>query len=87
MTDNNKRVETGVLQFGDDWPCVVIRGDNAMYYAAMLRQVADNPELAEGVMVKAMLEGLADLLGECRVTPNGEPKEVQYLKSFDKTLK
>ncbi len=27
------RPETGPMQFGDDWPGVFIRGDNAAYYA------------------------------------------------------
>lgn len=29
-TRNVKRVETGPLQIGDDWPGVFIRGDNAL---------------------------------------------------------
>ena len=31
--DSMKRVETGAVQFGDDWPGVFIRGDNAAYYS------------------------------------------------------
>lgn len=27
------RVETGVVQFGDDWPGIFIRGDNALEYS------------------------------------------------------
>lgn len=30
------RVETGVVQFGQDWPGVFIRGDNAFYWAQIL---------------------------------------------------
>ncbi len=31
-----RRVETGPIQFGEDWPGVFIRGDNAAYYALAL---------------------------------------------------
>jgi hypothetical protein len=27
------RVETGVMQFGDDWPGIFIRGDDALSFA------------------------------------------------------
>lgn len=27
------RIETGAIRFGDDWPGVFIRGDDAAYYA------------------------------------------------------
>ena len=36
-----KRVETGPVQFGNDWPGVFIRGDNAAYYAFTLRRFLD----------------------------------------------
>lgn len=34
------RVETGVVQFGDDWPGVFIRGDNAAYYSMAAYRVS-----------------------------------------------
>lgn len=34
------RVETGPIQFGDDWPGVFIRGDNAMAIAIALKNAA-----------------------------------------------
>jgi hypothetical protein len=37
------RVETGVVQFGDDWPGVFIRGDNAAYYAMALETELNYP--------------------------------------------
>lgn len=33
------RVETGALQFGDDWPGLFIRGDSAAHYALNLQQL------------------------------------------------
>ena len=32
-----KRVETGTIKFGDDWPGVFIRGDNAFGYTQTLK--------------------------------------------------
>lgn len=32
------RVETGPVQFGDDWPGVFIRGDEALHMALRLRE-------------------------------------------------
>lgn len=32
----DERVETGAIQFGDDWPGLFIRGDNAMFAAHCL---------------------------------------------------
>lgn len=34
------RVETGAVQFGDDWPGIFIRGDDALYQAALLGDLA-----------------------------------------------
>jgi len=52
MPHKGTRVETGVVQFGDDWPGVFIRGDNAFAYARALN---------------ALLEGRADVLMTARV--------------------
>lgn len=38
VADTN-RVETGALQFNEDWPGVFIRGDNAAFYAMQLRHL------------------------------------------------
>lgn len=36
-----QRVETGTIQFGNDWPGVFIRGGNAAHYALHLRAMMD----------------------------------------------
>src|SRR5258708_6381349 len=42
MPEGMSRPETGVMQFGDDWPGVFIRGDNALLgYAPHLRVILD----------------------------------------------
>ena len=35
------RVETGPVQFGNDWPGVFIRGDNAFFYSMFLKKLSD----------------------------------------------
>ena len=62
------RPETGAMSFGDDWPGVFIRGDNAFAFALALRSVLANAKsdridwLSLGV-----LQSLAELLESCRV--------------------
>lgn len=46
------RVETGVVQFGDDWPGIFLRGDHALAFAMELRQLRDE------VIVRAIGYGI-----------------------------
>lgn len=64
LPGQDARVETGVVQFGDDWPGIFIRGDNAFAYARHLRALIDNPEDVFGIAAAA---GLATLLESCIV--------------------
>lgn len=58
------RLETGPHRPSeDDWMGVFIRGDNALYYAQMLRLHLDGQG---GDLVRATLEGLVELLRSCR---------------------
>jgi hypothetical protein len=58
------RPETGPMQFGDDWPGVFIRGDNAMSFAVyldhILKFVSD-----EEWLTKSVLTGLISTLRSC----------------------
>jgi len=57
------RVETGVVQFGNDWPGLFIRGDNALGYALALDSVkSDNP------IAELKLQELAELLHAAMTT-------------------
>lgn len=49
MREHAERVETGPIQFNDDWPGAFIRGDNAAYYAIHLQQALDQMEKGEEV--------------------------------------
>jgi hypothetical protein len=54
------RVETGPVQFDDDWRGVFIRGDDALAYRpALLRMIAQTARPTD----YAALESLAELLG------------------------
>lgn len=65
MPDNIQRVETGVIQFGDDWPSVHIRGDNAAYYSMALDSLmAGNVD----PMTVGVLAGLNELLKSSKAT-------------------
>lgn len=37
----SERPETAPMQFGDDWPGLFIRGDNAVYIGRLLQEVLD----------------------------------------------
>ena len=40
--DNKKRVETGPIQFGNDWPGLFLRGDRAGYIALQIESLLNN---------------------------------------------
>lgn len=59
------RVETGAVQFGDDWPGVFIRGDNAAYYSMALDSLmAGNVD----PITVGVLAGLNELLKSSMAT-------------------
>jgi hypothetical protein len=60
-----ERVETGVVQFGDDWPGVFIRGDDAFNYANMLKAVLHSTEA--GSIARVATKELIDLLESSNV--------------------
>lgn len=67
-----ERVETGPLQFGDDWPGIFIRGDNALGDAQMLEMAL--PYLpADAWIARSVIEGLIKTLRSCRVGDTGWP--------------
>lgn len=59
------RVETGSIQFGDDWPGVFIRGDNAACYSMALDSLLSG---SVDPMTLGVLSGLNELLKRSRAT-------------------
>lgn len=70
------RAETGPIQFGDDWPGVFIRGDNAfhfaMHLATILADVTNSPEHPMSVAI--LRNGLLDILRSPIVSADHEPE-------------
>jgi hypothetical protein len=62
LPEQEQRVETGVVQFGDDWPGVFIRGDNAFNFAIHLKIMIDRVDDTDPIN-KMTVESLLDLLG------------------------
>ena len=71
-TATTSRAETGPMQFGDDWPGVFIRGDNALMYANALDGVLRDMR-GQDVYARLQVEGLRDLLRSCSVGDTGWP--------------
>lgn len=74
-----KRVETGPVRFGDDWPGLFIRGDNAIIAGAHLEACCRHMESGHALPPMEMhkLRNLAGLLQECHAkniwpAPEGE---------------
>lgn len=67
-----KRVETGPIQFGDDWPGVFIRGDNAGWYAFMLKRLIQSEDYDFPLDVSILLRNLHHDMSAGIVGPVGE---------------
>ncbi len=64
--DGEGRVESGPTQFGDDWPGVFIRGDNAFQAIMTIDCVLMGQKDGEfGDFYLKQLRGLRDLLSGC----------------------
>lgn len=67
------RVDSGCVQFGNDWPGVFIRGDHCLIYEANIRAVLrhpdfDTPSTIDGENVKQTLQRLVSLLKSSEVS-------------------
>lgn len=82
--DKQTRAETGQMQFGDDWPGVFIRGDNALYYAMQLETALNAPELLSkdggDAILYTALESLANLLANANAFAGLQ--DVQLMKEY-----
>ena len=62
------RVETGPVQFGNDWPGLFVRGDEALALASMIQTLQfDGTSLPCGGPIGAVLNRIVDLLKSCEV--------------------
>ncbi len=67
-----ERVETGPIQFGDDWPGVFIRGDHALHYSMLLENLLNGKIPQEDFISLMVLHGLKEDLASCDVRILGE---------------
>jgi len=61
-----ERVETGPVQFGDDWPGAFIRGDHAGWYAMQIKRLLES-DLPLDFLLASNLRNLQPDLGGCVV--------------------
>ncbi len=66
MPEGMTRLETGPMQFGDDWPGVFIRGDNAAHYAIAIDTLLFHDKADP--MATATLSWLGALLKSSKAT-------------------
>ena len=63
-----ERKETGPVIFGDDWPGIFIRGDQAIHFALTLQSLLDelpNTDTRTEILCRSTLEGLVSTLLSC----------------------
>lgn len=77
---SEKRPETGPMQFGDDWPGVFIRGDDANYYGFQLDMMLTDHENRDGDPIRMLnLRALARLLQSCDVRSEAQVQMAQLI--------
>lgn len=83
------RPETGPMEFEDDWRGIFIRGDNAAYYAMLLKNVLDSNSNNEDKMSfsKIQLIQLESLFNLLNSSNQFIEQEVQLLKPFKDCIK
>lgn len=67
-TEPEARIESGVIQFGDDWPGLFLRGKNAFFYGIQVRRALElliavgfEDELGGRILLGALRDLFAEL--------------------------
>lgn len=71
---SSARAETGVMQFGDDWPGYFIRGDNVIHIRFVLKGLSDDPPEGIGVLEWAQFRAALEDMTRCLHNDNPEQK-------------
>ena len=86
IPEPSMRAETGVMVFGDDWPGVFIRGDDAFGYASSLRELLNSSSTVSALVYHgSTLQGLLTLLEGSRMREGVTPEVVQRMKTFNES--
>jgi hypothetical protein len=73
MPAADKRVESGPVQFGNDWPGTFIRGDDAAHYAMSLDRIINGGPERAVFFDKCTLVGLLHLLNQSNLMMRRAP--------------
>jgi len=84
---NVPRPETGTMQFGNDWPGVFIRGDNAVFYASCLSLMlrASREGKSCDPLTEMYVEGFISLLTSSDIRNRPVPQLAQLLEQSEET--
>jgi hypothetical protein len=83
MSNEQKRPESGPMEFEDDWTGLFIRGDDCMYYSQTLSQVLEALENGEEISAldKIGILSLRELIASAY--HHGIDSSRQLLKKFE----
>lgn len=76
------RAETGAVQFGDDWPGVFLRGDDALYYAHCLSNFLRELDTRD-VLARRAVEQFVNTLCSAQTSGSAAPAGCQVLHAFE----
>ena len=82
-----KRAETGPMRFGEDWPGIFIRGDNAFYYATIVNRILSYDGEIAAIFDSLTVAGLMDLRDLLLSSDASLNNEKQMMLDFDKCEK
>jgi len=67
LPEDMTRMESGVVQFGDDWPGIFLRGDSAFGMASTINSLIEGDDTGLFII---MGESARDFLLSCTVDPS-----------------
>lgn len=68
LPDGMQRMESGPVQFGDDWPGIFLRGDEALHLAYVIDHAAAGAAGSGDVLFSQYLQSAAKALRKCKAT-------------------
>ena len=81
LPEQAERVESGAVQFGNDWPGIFLRGDNTFGFLLAMKSFLDKtPEEMKKSFEYLTIKGYMQLFSECIIGSTGEAMR----KEFDK---
>lgn len=83
MEGPKMRPETGLMQFGEDWPGLFVRGDDSFHYADLLSSLLVEHDETLGPIRRLALQSLVAMFRSTNFNDEShEPKVVQKLKEY-----